>query len=136
MAVAAQYHFRVTINNTVISFAKLSNMESSMEYEILQEGGNNLFPRLLPLPPKQLKTLRLERGVRENAENLSDLYPGMTIEKGIGIEVLNTAGGTAARYVVEGVTVVKWEIGGLDAMGSSVLLETFEVTYTGISREA
>lgn len=135
MTIAGQYHFRVTIDNQIMSFAKLSNMESSMEYEVLQEGGSNLSPRLLPLPQKQVKTLRLERGIRENKENIKLLYPGMTIENGIGIAILNTSGRVMASYSVTGVTVVKWELGGLDAQSSQVLLETFEMTYTGISRE-
>lgn len=136
MVVAGQYYFQVTVDNVVMSFAKLSNIESSMEYEVLQEGGNNLSPRLLPLPRKQVKTLRMERGVRKSADSVLDLRPGMSVENGIGISVLDPAGTTIACYTVKGVTIVKWEMGGLDAQSSSVLLETFEVTYTEISRES
>lgn len=135
MAIATQYHFKVTIGNNTISFAKLSTMERSMEYEVLQEGGNNLAPRLLPLPQKQIKTLRLERGIQESNTTLSGLYPGVVIENGIGISVLDAASKNIAQYTVEGVTVVKWEIGGLDAQSNQILLETFEVTYTGVKRE-
>lgn len=106
-----------------------------MEYEVLQEGGNNLNPRLLPLPPKQVKTLRLERGIREKDSDIIALYPGKRVENGIGIEILDANGTTMASYTISGVTVVKWELGGLDAQSSQVLLETFEMTYTGISRE-
>lgn len=136
MTIAGQYHFRVTIDNQTMSFAKLSNMERSMEYEVLQEGGNNLSPRLLPLPPKQVKTLRLERGVRESEGSIINLYPGMAIENGISISVLDAAGSTIAGYTITGVTVVKWELGGLDAQSSNVLLETFEMTYTGIKQDS
>lgn len=135
MVIAGQYRFKVTVDNVAMSFAKISNFESAMEYEVLQEGGNNLSPRLLPLPRKQVKTLRMERGVRESTESVLDLQPGMMLENGIGISVLSPAGTSIACYTVKGVTVVKWEIGGLDALSSNVLLETFEVTYTGISRE-
>lgn len=136
MAVAGQHHFQVTIGTTVISFARLSNLESSMEYEVLQEGGNNLAPRLLPLPRKQIKTLRLERGIQEGNKILEGLCPGSVVEKGIGIAMLSPQGEVIARYTVEGVTVVKWEIGAMDAQSSQVLFEVFEVTYTGIKRES
>lgn len=135
MTIAGQYHFQVTIDNQTMSFAKLSNMERSMEYEVLQEGGNNLSPRLLPLPLKQVKTLRLERGVRQKDDTMTKLYPGRTIENGISLSVLDSAGEKIAGYTVTGVTVVKWELGGLDAQSSNVLLETFEMTYTGITQE-
>ncbi|MDE7367743.1 MAG: phage tail protein [Lachnospiraceae bacterium] len=136
MTIAGQYHFRVTIDNQTMSFAKLSNMERSMEYEVLQEGGNNLAPRLLPLPQKQIKTLRLERGVRESGGTVINLYPGRTIKNGISVSLLDAAGNTIADYTITGVTVVKWELGGLDAQSSNVLLETFEMTYTGIKQDS
>lgn len=136
MAIAGQHHFQVTIGTTVISFAKLSNLESSMEYEILQEGGNNLAPRLLPLPRKQVKTLRLERGIQEDNETLNGLRPGAVVNGGIAVSILTPGGEVMARYTVEGVTVVKWEIGAMDAQSSQVLCEVFEVTYTGIKKEA
>ncbi|MDE7299009.1 MAG: phage tail protein [Lachnospiraceae bacterium] len=135
MLIAGQYHFRVTVDNLDMSFAKISGMENSMEYEVLQEGGNNLAPRLLPLPKKQIKTLRMERGIRKNTGSGPGLFPGAAVKNGIGISVLDATGKTLARYTVEGVTVVKWEMGALDAQSSNVLLETFEVTYTGIRRE-
>lgn len=136
MAIAGQHHFQVTIGTTVISFAKLSNLESSMEYEILQEGGNNLAPRLLPLPRKQVKTLRLERGIQEDNETLNGLRPGSVVNGGIAVSILTPGGEVMVRYTVEGVTVVKWEIGAMDAQSSQVLCEVFEVTYTGIKKEA
>ncbi len=136
MTIAGQHHFQVTIGTTVISFAKLSNLESSMEYEVLQEGGNNLAPRLLPLPQKQLKTLRLERGIQEGNKVLDGLRPGAVVNGGIAISILDPGGAVIARYTVEGVTVVKWEIGAMDAQSSQVLFEVFEVTYTGIKKEA
>lgn len=135
MAIATQHHFLVTIDGVIVSFAKISNMEKSMEYEVLSEGGNNLSPRLLPLPQKQVKTLRMERGIQEKKIPLNTLCPGTVIKTGIGIAVLDARNRIIARYKVEGTTVVKWEMGALDAQGNGVLLETFEVTYTDIKRE-
>ncbi|MCM1548441.1 MAG: phage tail protein [Clostridium sp.] len=135
MTIAGQYHFRIIIDNQIMSFAKLSTIERGMEYEVLQEGGNNRSPRLLPLPSRQLKTLRLERGVREMDVSTGTLYPGRAIENGISLSILDAAGITISNYSITGVTVVKWELGGLDAQSSNVLLETFEMTYTGIKRE-
>ncbi len=135
MAIATQHQFLVTIDNVIVSFAKISNMEKSMEYEVLSEGGNNLSPRLLPLPQKQVKTLRMERGIQENIIPLFRFGPGTVIKTGIGIAVLDAGNRLIARYKVEGTTVVKWEMGALDAQSNGVLLETFEVTYTNIKRE-
>lgn len=135
MTIAGQYHFRIIIDNQIMSFARLSTMERGMEYEVLQEGGNNLSPRLLPLPSRQLKTLRLERGVREKDISMEKLYPGRVIENGISLSILDAVGIPISNYSITGVTVVKWELGDLDAQSSNVLLETFEMTYTGIKRE-
>ena len=138
MGYAMQHRFRVTVGESVWSFSKISNIEMGIEYEILREGGNNLAPRILPMPQKALKTVRLERGVQTHSketESVQTLYAGMPIEQGIGITILDAAGLTVAEYTLQGATVVKWEIGAWDAQSNQVLIETFEIAYTGIKRE-
>ncbi len=131
--VANQHYFQVTIGNQMASFAKVSGMEQSMEYEPLQEGGMNWGPWLLPIPQKQLKTLRFERGLQDAPSQLK-LIPGMQIPEGIGVTVMDISGDLLASFVVKNVTVIKWELGVLDAQNSGVLLETFEIAYGEIFR--
>ena len=133
--VVGQHYFKVTFGNNNVSFAKVSGMERSMEYETLQEGGVNSGPRLLPLPQKQIKTMRFERGLQKRGFIINSLAPGMKIDSGIGVSVLNPEGKAIAKFTVKDVTVVKWELGGLDAQGNGVLLETFEIAYGSIKKE-
>ena len=110
MGYAMQHRFRVTVGESVWSFSKISNIE----------------------------TVRLERGVQtrsKETESVQTLYAGMPIEQGIGITILDAAGLTVAEYTLQGATVVKWEIGAWDAQSNQVLIETFEIAYTGIKRE-
>lgn len=134
--VVGQHYFQVTIDGSIVSFAKVSGVESSMEYETLQEGGVNWGPQLLPLPQKQIKTMKFERGIQSQGSPAINLTPGLQLSTGIGVAVLNPEGKAIARFTVKDVTVVKWELGGLDAQGNSVLLETFEVAYGSIKKES
>ena len=56
-------YFRVYFGSTLVSFARVSNVQRGVEYESFAEGGLNDFIHVLTKPDTQSGTLTLEKGV-------------------------------------------------------------------------
>lgn len=125
------YRFKVLINNKVVSFAKVSGLNMDIETEVLAEGGHNGSGYIIAAPAKASKTLRLQRGVLTNDNSvLKKMQPGIYLNQGIVIMMLDMKGQTQIKYVAERALVTKWEVSELDAQSGQVLIDTFEVAYT------
>lgn len=114
-------------------FSKVSGLESSMEYEELMEGGKNEAPYLLAIPHKKHVPLVLEHGIIPAESRFAKLRPGMRLDSWLAVVLLSAKGELTARrfWITDGI-VTKREVGNLDAMGNSILVERFEIMHDGI----
>ena len=127
------YNFLVAIGQEIFSFSKISNLVSQIEYETVQEGGNNGYPLLFPKQKTKPDTLILEKGVREWAVDPSfdSLWEGMQVEQ---VTILLIKHGNLlekALFFHKGL-IVKRAFSNLDAAKSELLIETLEIAHSGL----
>lgn len=134
------YRFRVVLGQQKeeICFARISGIQQGIEYEEIQEGGNNGSAVTLVVPSKKNDTLVLERGFSNNAGEdswLRRVRPGLRLGTGLEIFVLNLEGNIIRKFIIDDGLITKWEAGPLDAMGQDVLIEKLEIVYEGLRVE-
>ena len=127
------YNFLVTIGQEIFSFSKVSNLVSQIEYETVQEGGNNDHPLLFPKQKTSSDTLTLEKGVRiKDADpNFDSLLEGMWVEQ---VTVMLSQDGSRvdkAFYFEKGL-ITKRKFSDLDAARGELLIETLEIVHSGL----
>lgn len=141
----ANNQFLVEIENYWISFSKVSNIQRAVEYDTIQEGGVNGFVHTLVKPSAQAQTIQFEKGISvmgDDSLKKLKLTPGLRLLHPIGVYIYaddptfnNKAGRELERsYRISGCMVSKWELGGLDAMSSEVLVDKFEVVYSEVEQ--
>ena len=135
----SNYRFRVVLGNVpgynpeVISFARASGLQLSLEYEELAEGGLNDRPHVLNNPAKKNGTLVLERGVAGKKGWMARMRPGLHLGTWLRISLMDARNDKILRsYEIEDGVVTKWELSPLDAMGHEVLIEKLEIQYVGL----
>jgi len=138
LGVLTNSNFVLAIGKNLLSFSKVSNISRAPDFETIIEGGVNSTVRLVTKPKQQQETLILEKGVNRSRTYDMDTYADLGLKVGERIKqavTLIVAGdkGYEDRYYGfrEGV-VVKWEVGNLDAMGSEVFIERFEIAHSGL----
>lgn len=114
-------------------FSKVSGLECTMEYEELAEGGRNHAPHILTTPHKKHAPLVLERGIIPAESRFAKLKPGMRLGTWLTVILLDAKGQLTSRrfWITDGI-VTKREVGNLDALGNSILVERFEIVHDGI----
>lgn len=128
------YRFRVVVDNSVLSFAKVSGLGMELETEMLGSGGTNGTGYIAAVPAKHPKTLRLEKGLLAGQDQiLKRLRPGMYLQQGVVVMLLDAKGIPQVTYAAENAMVTKWEIADMDAQSGQVLINTFEIAYTNLS---
>ena len=134
----SNYRFRVVLgtvpgyNPEVISFARASGLQLSLDFEELQEGGLNESAHVLNNPAKKNGTLVLERGVADKKGWMARMKPGLHLGTWLRIALMDVQCKKILRsYEIEDGVVTKWELSPLDAMGHEVLIEKLEIQYTG-----
>lgn len=129
------YRFRVSIENHLVPFMKVSGFNRSVEMEMVPEGGYSGMVHMMESPSKSPGTLRLEGGIYNGKDAiLNQLLPGMYLEQGVVVTVLGLDSSIQAVYVAEDAFVSKWEISELNAENGQVLVNTFEIAYSKIKR--
>ena len=128
-SIVTNNNFIVTLNLLVFSFSKVTNITGKIEVEAIEEGGYNDSPRILKKPKTSLDTLVLEKGVQTSGTE-STLKIGTPINAGAVLVMHN--GSIAKTYAFEYGIITKWETGGLDALGSEVLVRRVEISHTGL----
>lgn len=126
----AAYTFRVFLGSLVFGFSKVSGLSREFETTVYQEGGVNDRVRVLRGPVKNPGLLRLERGAYAG-EFFPFYLAGERLSQSMRIEVrapglLRLLG---KFYTVTGLMVKKWEVGELDAMQNTILIDRFELSY-------
>ncbi len=130
------YRFAVQLGDTgyeKVCFSKISGIERSLDYEEIQEGGYNDSPHLLAVPHKKHGVLVLEKGAAVTDSWVSRIRPGMWLGTWMDIVLLDARGNqTGRRFQIDDGLITKWEISGLNAMGSEILIERLEIMHEGI----
>lgn len=126
-------NFLVTIGQEVFGFSKVSNLVAQVEYEVVQEGGNNEYPLLFPKQKTNPDTLILEKGVHElvAAPTFNSLREGMWVEQ-VTILVLENRGALKKAFFIEKGLIVKRTFSELDALRGELLIETMEIAHSGL----
>lgn len=146
--VMSNNRFILTIGKEQLSFSKVTNVSSNLEYDTIVEGGLNTRVHTFTKPKQQQETLILEKGVNLSREKYGDnlaklgLKPGGRIKQAVTLIVSGDGMRNEGRdegkkkrerqYAFDQGVVVRWELGGLDAMGNEVLIERFEIAHSGL----
>ena len=127
------YSFEVTLDGISFSFSRVTNLSGSVEIDTIVEGGNNSSPIILRKPKRSPDMLVLEKGVYTSAKDvmMAMFTEGSKIEA-ININVLRN-GSTVRMFFITGGVVVRREFSPLDALDSSVLLESLQIAHTGLT---
>ena len=131
-------YFRVYFGSTLISFARVSNVQQSAEHEDLAEGGLNGYLHVLTRPGTQSGTLTLEKGVAADdgaVRIMRALAPGTRIAVPVTVTLYNLtkSGWKPVRsWGFDDGIVSRWELGTLDGMGSEVIVEKLEISHAGL----
>ncbi len=121
--------FRVYIGLFKMGFSKITGIETSVETEVMQQGGVNDYSYSLAAPQRTEKTMIFERGVAFSRGLLTpELTPGMRLAD-ISIALCDNRGVPIKMIFVTGGYVKKVSYGELDAMSGEILLERFEISY-------
>lgn len=126
-------NFLVIIGQMLISFSKVSNLVSQVEYETVQEGGNNKYPLLFQKPRTSTDTLILEKGVRGLSTDVCFhlLREGMQVEL-VTILLLNDHKFIKKALFFQRGLITKRTFSDLDASKSELLIETLEIAHSGL----
>ncbi len=140
------FHFSVVFVGFVppvpdMAFQEVSGLETSLDLEPLQEGGENRFMHQLPKPAKR-GNLKLKRGMTTIASGLV-LWCKSTLEGGLAepitpkdmvVSLLNEYRIPVAVWSVGNAFPVKWTVGNMDAMKNELAVENIELAYTTLKR--
>lgn len=135
------YRFRVFVGQTQIAFSKISNIQMEEELEEFLVGGINFAPHIAATPSKKGGRLIFEKGIVLVDKDISKWRAGYHITDTIEIFVYDSQTkwvdganqyAFTKNYAIWGGIITKWELGDLDAMGSQVLIQKFEIAHTGI----
>lgn len=133
-SVFTNYQFLVYVKNSKLRFSKVSNIEQEIEMEEFAVGGLNGAPHIAVAPSKKSGRLVLEQGVVILDKDVKGWRAGYYLNGPIDIFV---SGNSMKRllpkhYSISGGLIVKWELSSLDAMGSEVLVQKFEIAHDGL----
>ena len=122
----------VMLGESMYGFSKVSNLSTSIEYEVIQEGGVNDYAYALPKPSSDIHKLMFEKGYRILDKNdraslgrWSD-RPGAICIIGRDAKVKKIWGFTSGY-------ISKWELSDLSAEQSTLLYEKIELIHNGLS---
>lgn len=118
-------------SNDSAHFARISNLQSKIEYEVIHEGGN-AQPVLLPTPSKQPETITFERGVALNTSSgfWDSLRPGMMVENVvIFVQQYRT---TIRKLRFDQGIVISKEYPLLNAISGEVYIEKLQIAHSGL----
>ena len=131
---ATHAKFKVILNGMPLGFSKVSNISATMEFEAVAEGGLNDRIHYLPKPRQTMDKLVLEYGIASGELFRTTLTAGSELSMGIVIMVKPQKGLVpTATYEADWGIVTKWEIDGLDALDSGLLIKKVEISHTGLN---
>lgn len=123
-------------NGSSFSFAKVSNISQSVEFDNIIEGGYNESPHFLPKQRTKPDTIVLEGGIRRDLLGalttafIEKLEVGTDVE--IGIIMVMNGFLPSKTYTFDTGVVSKVEIGELTASSGEILIKKLEITHSGL----
>ncbi len=124
--------FDVRFDMIKVSFSKVTNVASKIEYDTFIEGGQNDYPHYLKKPKTQPDTIIFEKGVHTGlTSNIFGLIKeGMRV-KNVMIFVKHNGSTDRVLSFDEGLVLSK-EFSGFDAINETVLIERVEIAHSGL----
>lgn len=124
--------FEVRFDLIKVSFSKVTNVGSKIEYDTFLEGGQNNFPMYLQKPKKRPDTIIFEKGVHTGLTSnvFGTVKEGMKV-KNVMIFVKHQGKTDRVLYFDSGLILSK-EFSAFDASGHSVLIEKMEIAHSGL----
>ena len=132
------FHFRVEIDGFPdTSFQEVTGITSTIETQSFNEGGENRFAHKLP-KPASYQNLSLKRGMLIGSGLIGwfrDAVEGFSFApKDITVTLLNEEHQPLEAWSFLKAYPVKWDIGGLNAQGNEIVIETIELAYQYFTR--
>lgn len=131
----SKYHFRVDWGGQQVSFSEVSGL--SMEVEVVEyREGASPSQQPIKIPGlKKFSNLVLKRGVQkgdhEFFEWIRTIGVGTVQRRDVAISLLNEAHEPVVTWRVRNAWPCKYEVAGLHAASSEVLIETLELAHDG-----
>lgn len=124
--------FEVKFDQMSVSFSKVTNVASKIEYDTFIEGGQNDFPIYLQKPKKQPDTIIFEKGIHTGltSTDFGKIREGMKL-KNVMIFVKHQGETDHVLYFDTGLVLSK-TFSEFDASGRSVLIEKMEIAHSGL----
>lgn len=124
--------FDVRFDLVKVSFSKVTNIGSKIEYDTFIEGGRNDAPLYFKKPKTKPDTVIFEKGLHNG---LGSNFFGL-LKEGMGVKnvmIFVKYRGNTSRilYFDEGLILSK-EFSVMDAMSNSVLIEKMEIAHSGL----
>lgn len=124
--------FDVRFDLVKVSFSKVTNIGSKIEYDTFVEGGRNDAPLYFQKPKTKPDTIIFEKGLHNGLTSnfFGLLKEGMHI-KNVMIFVKHQGVSKRILYFDDGLIVSK-EFSVMDAMSNAVLIEKMEIAHSGL----
>lgn len=115
------------------SFGRVSNLGGTIEIDTIQEGGNNDAPVILRKPKRSPDYLILERALHSTLTDVAfSFFKEGRMISAITITVKKD-GKTVRMFFITNGVIVQREFSPLDALESSVLLQSLKIAHTGMT---
>ena len=126
--------FRVRLGVMEFGFSKVSGLQREIETVTYQEGGLNDQVHIFPGAVKNGGTVHLERGSYAG-EYFPFYFVGERLLVPMFIEIYCPSDQRKVDklYALYGLMVKKWEIGEMDAMQNTLLIDKFELSYENLA---
>jgi phage tail-like protein len=123
-------NFFVTFDASPLNFSKITNLEETIEYEIIQEGGLNQEVHVVPKANTRVGTAIFEKAVHDDDKVFFDISVTAGSQFNL-ITVFILEGSTPRKlYLLNNCFVTKFSLSELNAAASSLLLLRLEVAYS------
>lgn len=134
-ALAKTYNFVVYFDQTRIPFSKVSGIESRVNNNVQEEGGQNTTGYIMPSTEKTPKDLVLERAICINEADMVNITTDTVIENEITVYLCDDQSTIYKAYYLMGCTINAVSIDALDAKNSEVLNQKIEISYQTLEIE-
>ncbi|GHV29246.1 hypothetical protein FACS189481_1640 [Clostridia bacterium] len=124
------HNFYAVFDASPLSFSKITNLEETIEYDIIQEGGLNQEVHVVPKPSTRVGTAIFEKAVHDDDKIFFDL--SVTAGSQFNIITVFILEGSVPRklYLLNNCFVTKFSLSELNAAASNLLILRLEVAYS------
>ena len=130
------YSFTVNLDGFNYSFSRVSNLAGSCEIETIVEGGSNESPVILRKPKRTPDFLLFERGLHSTLTDTA--FSFFSVGKKIDAITISVKknGNIVRMFFASGGIIVEREFSSLDALESTVMVQTLKIAHTGLTEVA